>query len=51
VFLLASAGNYIVQGIPAFCDFTIPDPQYFVILFEAKFHDVEEKIQTSFFCS
>ena len=32
-----------VQGIPAFRDFTIRDPRYFVILFEAKFHDLEEK--------
>ena len=32
-----------IQGIPAFRDFTIRDPRYFVILFEAKFHDFEEK--------
>ena len=35
-------GNYI-QEIPAFRDFTIRDPRHFVILFEAKFHDFEEK--------
>jgi hypothetical protein len=33
----------ILQGIPAFCDFTICDPRYFVILFQAKFHDFEEE--------
>ena len=32
-----------LQGIPAFRDFTIRDPRYFVILFEAKIHDFEEK--------
>ena len=32
-----------VQGTLAFRDFTIRDPRYFVILFEAKFHDFEEK--------
>ena len=26
-----------IQGIPAFCDFTIHDPRYFVILFQWKF--------------
>ena len=24
-----------IQGVPAFCDFTIHDPRYFVILFQA----------------
>ena len=33
----------LIQGIPEFLDFTILDPRYFVILFEAKFHDFEEK--------
>ena len=32
-----------IQGIPAFRDFTIRDPRYFVILFLASFHDFEEK--------
>ena len=32
-----------LQGIPAFRDFTIRDPRYFLILFQAKFHDLEEK--------
>ena len=41
----------IVQEIPAFRDFTIRDPRHFVILFEAKFHDFEEKIQKKFFFS
>ena len=27
----------IIQGIPAFCDFTIRNPRYFVILFQLKF--------------
>ena len=34
---------YVLQGIPAFRDFTIRDPRYFVILFQAKFYDFEEK--------
>ena len=39
-----------LQGIPAFRDFTIRDPSYFVILFEAKFHHFEEKkIPPNFF--
>ena len=32
-----------LQGIPAFRDFTIRDPRYFMILFWASFHDLEEK--------
>ena len=36
--------DQVVQGIPAFRDFTIRDPRHFVILFEAQFHDFEEKI-------
>ena len=40
-----------VQGTLAFRDFTIRDPRYFVILFEAKFHDFEEKIQKKIFFS
>ena len=39
----------IVQGIPAFHDFTIRDPRYLVILFLAPFHDFEEKKSNSFF--
>ena len=27
--------EYLILGIPGFCDFTIPDPCYFVILFQA----------------
>ena len=38
-----------IQGIPAFRDFTICDPHYFVILFWALFHNFEEKIQIPFF--
>ena len=42
---------HMIQGIPAFRDFTIRDPRYFVILFEAKFHDFEEKNPKKFFFS
>ena len=31
-----------IQGILAFRDFTICDPLYFVILFQASFHNFEE---------
>ena len=38
--ILFKGGNYIrediIQGIPAFRDFTIRDPRYFVILFQWK---------------
>ena len=34
-----------LQGIPAFRDFTIRDPRYFLILFWASFHDFKEIIQ------
>ena len=37
--------TYNVQGIPAFLDFTIRDPLYFVIQLQASIHDFEEKIQ------
>ena len=32
-----------LQGIPPFRDFTIREPRYFVVLFQASFHDFEEK--------
>ena len=34
-----------LQGIPAFRDFTIRDPRYFVILFQASIRDFERKNQ------
>ena len=37
--------TYNVQGIPAFRDFTIRDPLYFVIQLQASIHDFEEKIK------
>ena len=40
---LTLAKTEIIQGIPAFRDFTIRDPRYFVILFWALFLDFEEK--------
>ena len=33
----------LLQGIPAFRDFTIRDPLYFVIQFQASIHGFEEK--------
>ena len=33
---MISQYQFHIQGIPAFRDFTIRDPRYFVILFEAK---------------
>ena len=41
----ASCGVFslVIQEIPAFRDFTIRDPRYFVIIFQAKFHDFKEK--------
>ena len=38
-----------VQWVPTFCDFRIRDPRYFVILFQAKFHDFEEKKKSEFY--
>ena len=29
--------DFDIQGIPAFCDFTIRDPRYFVITFQVFF--------------
>ena len=43
--LLSSRNPLQIQGIPVFRDFTIRDYRYFVILFEAKYHDFEEKNQ------
>ena len=40
--------TYYVQGIPAFRDFTIRDPLYFVIQLQALIHDFEEKIKKKF---
>ena len=31
--------TYVVQGVPAFRDFTIRDPRYFVIHFQAQFRE------------
>ena len=42
-FVLNEHPHFRVQGIPAFRDFTIRDPRYFVIMFQAKFHDFKEK--------
>ena len=41
--------KFVLQGIPAFHDFTIRDPRYFVIPFWAPFHDFEEKNPDIFF--
>ena len=39
-----------IEGIPAFRDFTIRDPRFFVIQFQAFFHDFEKKkIKKKFF--
>ena len=38
-----------LQGIPSFCDFTIRDPHYFLILFWATIHDFEEKSPKKYF--
>ena len=43
IFIVKSLQKSKIQGIPAFRDFTIRDPRYFVILFHAFFHDFEEK--------
>ena len=44
-FILFATHSFTIfsTGIPAFRDFTIRDPRYFVILFQASFHDFEEK--------
>ena len=49
--LIVPSSILAIQGIPAFRDFTIRDPRYFVILFEAKFHDFEEKNPKKIFFS
>ena len=39
----------MIQGIPAFRDFTIPDTRYYLILFWASFYGFEEKTPIFFF--